>query len=91
MSNFEKLKKIAKHHIYTDSSFDFCLLGGEFKAVYKKREEFLDKVDAMIDAMDIRAIGSLPDEVKAKFPLWYRKNKYVIDYNKNGQLDFIKN
>lgn len=91
--NFEKFKIIVYNYFLNSPEAHFSLLGKEFKSIHIKRQEFLDDLNTFLNRLDIRTVPAIVKELTekgAKFPAWMRENKYIIDYNKHGNLDLIR-
>jgi hypothetical protein len=88
MKNFETLKTIIFSEISKNPDFDFSLLGGEFKFFIHKRNEARQYLNNILDNLDIRFMDNI-DKNLFDFPKWFKQNKYYIDYNEKGQMDFI--
>lgn len=88
--NFETLKTIIYREITGNYKFNPSLLGGDFINFNEKVKNAKKEINKILDNMDIRAVQNLPEKLKSKFPKWFIDNKYYIDYNESGNLDFIK-
>lgn len=88
--NFEHIKRILYKLITKDDKLGLSLLTGSNIPFYKKKKSALNSINEIIDNLDIRAIESLPIELQQHFPTWFKDNKYTIDCNEHGFLDFIR-
>lgn len=86
-----KLKSKIADYILQEPEFNYLPLNGILKPYSVKREELVNIVIQTINNMDIRAVVSfIEDNPQVKWPIWIRLKQYYIDYNSNGDLDFIK-
>jgi hypothetical protein len=91
MRNFELIKTAIYREIVQDSNFGLHFLGGEFISMSKKTNEGKEKLNILLDRLDIRIVPKiLKEHPNLKVPIWMKLNKYIIDYNKSGQLDLIR-
>ena len=96
--NFEIFKKCIFNAVFTNQSttglsqqMTLSVLGGEFKAVYKKVDDLKKEVNAFLDTLDIRQVPfMIANNKEVNYPKWLRNGNYVIDYNDEGFLDLIK-
>jgi hypothetical protein len=91
MRTVDKIKTIIYNHIVNTSEFNFSFFGGEFKSHLLKVKEGKEKLNSLLDNIDIRSISIiLENNPQIKVPKWVKLKQYVIDYNRSNQLDFIR-
>lgn len=91
MNNKEKIKVLIYNYIVNNLDFNFSFLGGEFKYYTFKVEDGKKELNRIIDNIDIRNLPViLENHPQLKVFKWVRKKEYIIDYDKNNELDFIR-
>ena len=91
MTNKEKIAQAIYNYIVDDKNFNYSLLGGEFTYFNFKVENAKKELKKIIDNIDIRSLPViLENHPQIKVFKWLRKKEYLIYYNKNNQLDFIR-
>lgn len=91
MKNTEIIKTAIFNYIVSNSDFNCSFLGGEFKGVHLKIEEGKKELNKLIDNIDIRSLPSIVENhPQLKVSKWVKQKQYIIDYNKNNELDFIR-